>query len=136
MIRCLLYALILTFAAPALAQESLMTPVPGGIEATDGTKRIRVTAITDSILRVRIARGDKFAEDASWAVGREMRRKSVAVQPMANGFRTAALAVKLDPTTLQLTVSDPAGHVISQDAAPLAFDGRGFVMRKALPIDE
>ena len=36
-----------------------------------------------------------------------------------------------------LTVTDPAGKTIVADAADaLRFDGRGFTLRKALPIDE
>ena len=36
---------------------------------------MRITALTDSIVRVRIARDGKFPEDASWAVPAAVRRQ-------------------------------------------------------------
>jgi alpha-glucosidase len=99
--------------------------------------RIRINALSDTILRVRIARGRDFGEDASWAVPPQVRQQRVQVQPTPDGFRTGAIAVHLDPATLALTVTDLQGHVIVADAAgSLRFDGRGFTLRKALPIGE
>src|SRR4051794_11394767 len=95
--------------ALATASPSWAAPVPihlrDGIEANDGSATIRVTALTDSILRVRIARRGPFPEDASWAVAAEVRRQSVAVRPTSDGFATNALAVHLDPATLRLSVT-------------------------------
>jgi len=53
------------------------------------------------------------------------------------GFSTKALAVQVDPTTLQLTVSDRSGKPIIADAPnAVHLDGSGFTLRKKLPIDE
>src|SRR4029079_3791204 len=83
------------------------------------------------------ARGGAFAEDASWAVPRDVRMKSVDVRATADGFATGAMAVHIDPATLGLTVTDPGGKAIVADApGALRFDGRGFTLRKALPIDQ
>ena len=49
-------------AAPGPAS---VVPLPSGVEAHNGTATIRVTALTDSILRVRIGRGPALPEDAS-----------------------------------------------------------------------
>jgi alpha-glucosidase len=139
MIRSLLFALILSLAAPALAQttETLVAPLPGGIEATGGGKRISVVAISDTILRVRVGRGDRFGEDASWAVPAEERARRVAVQPIANGFRTGALVVHVDPVTLGLSITDLEGRTILADGAePVRFDGPRFTLKKALPLGE
>jgi alpha-glucosidase len=125
-------ATALTVPASALGKTS-----PSGIEASNGAATLRVTALTDGILRVRIAHGGAFPEDASWAVPRDVRMKSVPVHATANGFTTGLLAVHLDPATLSLTVSDLAGKTIVADAPnALRFDGRGFTLRKALPIDQ
>ena len=68
-LRSLLAAFVLAAASVALpAAAKPITHLANGIEASNGVARTEVTAITDSILRVRIARGGKFGEDASWAV--------------------------------------------------------------------
>jgi alpha-glucosidase len=119
--------------APARAATRALA---GGVEAANGSATIRVTALSDSILRVRVARGAEFAEDASWAVPADIRARTVRVSPTANGFATAALRVVVDPGTLQLTVTDEAGRAISSDASPARFDGPAFALRKAMPQSE
>jgi len=122
-------------SGPATAEP--IRHLTNGIEAANGSARTRVTALTDSIVRVRVVRGGNFGEDASWAVPAPVRRGSVRVSATADGFRTNAITVHLDPTTLQLTLTDAAGRTISADLPePLRFDGDGFTLRKALPIGE
>lgn len=133
-------------AALASAQPVAAQPAPAvgavhalssGIEATSGGVTIRIIALTDSILRVRIAHNGRWPEEASWAVPAALRRQSVAVRPISDGFQTGAVAVHLDPATLRLNVTDLAGRTIVADAPDsLRFDGRGFTLRKALPIDQ
>ena len=54
----------------------------------------------------------------------DVRRRSVAVQPLRDGFRTGALAVHVDPRTLQLVVSDLQGRTIVADSPDaIRFDG-------------
>ena len=123
-------------STPAAAAGAV-TARPDGIELRRGTLLMRVTALTDSIVRVRVARDGTMPEDASWAVLPAMRAASVKVTPTANGFRTSALTVTIDPTTLALTVTDPAGKVITADGAqPISLDGTAFTLRKQLPIGE
>ena len=68
------------------------TPRRDGIDIQAGPASLRITALRDDILRVRIAPGSDFPEDASWAVLSGPRSKSVDVQPIqdaaAVGFRT------------------------------------------------
>lgn len=121
-------------ATPTTAQ---LAPVPSGIEAHSGRLRLRVTALRNSIVRVRVANGRAFPEDASWAVPSQVRRQSVPVTATADGFRTEDLVVHLNPSTLQLTVTDAAGRVVVADAVqPISFDGHGFTLRKALPLEQ
>src|SRR3954451_15810389 len=134
MIRRLFFALTLALAAPAFAQTR---PLPSGVEVSRGSASVVVTALTDSILRVRVSHGFGFGEDASWAVPTDVRRRSVPVQPLPDGFRTAAVAVHVDPKTLQLVVSDLQGRTIVADTPDaMRFEGRGFTLRKSLPIGE
>ncbi|WP_264175498.1 glycoside hydrolase family 31 protein [Allosphingosinicella flava] len=107
------------------------------MEARLGAAVVRVTAITDAILRIRIAPDGTFPEDASWAVAKDVRNRSVAVAPSANGFATQSLRVSIDPATLRVTVSDLDGKIISEDAAtPLRTEGAAFTLRKAMPVRE
>ena len=134
-LRSLFAAVAITMSVPASAQA--LKALPNGAEVSSGVATLRVTALTDGILRVRIARAGAFPEDASWAVPRDVRMKSVPVRATADGFATGAMAVHLDPATLGLNVTDLAGKTIVTDAPDaLRFDGRGFMLRKALPIDQ
>jgi alpha-glucosidase len=123
-----------TMPVPALASAK---PLPAGIEANNGSIAIRVIALTDSILRIRVARGSGFPEDASWAVPVAVRRNGVDVRPTSDGFETNAVAVHLDARTLRLTITDRSGKTILDDSvAPIRLDGSQFTLRKALPIGE
>ena len=129
-------ACALAISAPAWAATAPIH-LRDGIAANDGSTTVRVTALTDSILRVRIAPRGEFPEDASWAVPAQVRRQSVAVRPASNGFATNALTVHLDPATLRLSVTDLAGKTILTDAdGPVRFNGPGFTLRKSLPLGE
>ena len=92
--------------------------LPNGVEVHSGAAVMRVTAVTDEILRVRIGVGH-LPEDASWAVLPAVRTESVTVeaQPAANaiGFKTKAVRVKVFFDPFQLTVQDLDGRFLSQD---------------------
>jgi len=124
-------------AMAQLAQGQAERRLPAGIEVSNGAATVRVTAVTDSVLRVRLARGGGFGEDSSWAVPSEVRRRSVPVQPAANGFSTMQLTVSVDPRTLRLTVRDRQGRTVHSDRTePVRFEAGGFTLRKALPAGE
>ena len=124
-------------SAPVLPGPPPAHPLKNGVEMSNGAATIRVTALTDSIIRVRIARGAQFPEDASWAVPAEVRAKSVPVEPHATGFETGALIVAIDPKTLALRVNDRQGRVIQTDAPnAVSFEGGGFTLRKAMPVSQ
>ena len=108
-----------------------------GVDARRGPVLLRVAALTDEIIRVRIAREGALPEDASWAVLPDMRARHAAVTPIDNGFATRALRVTVDPGTLKINVTDPNGKPIVTDAdEPVSFDGRAFTLRKALHLGE
>ena len=121
-------------ACPAAASTAEAV-APNGIERRIAGGQIRVSAVTDTVLRVRIGREGRFDEDASWAVAPEVRARRVAVRATADGFATASLVVHLAADG-RLTVTDPAGKVIVADAAPPAIDGRAFALREAMPQEE
>jgi alpha-glucosidase len=127
-------ALAALAGAPALDAATL-SPLRDGVELRDGPAIMRVTAISDAVVRVRISRDGRFP-DGSWAVPAGVRARSVAVKPVADGFSTVSLAVHVDRATGEISLSDLKGHVISRDAAPVRHEGKGFMLRKALPIAE
>ncbi|MDE2252066.1 MAG: DUF4968 domain-containing protein, partial [Gammaproteobacteria bacterium] len=126
-------------ALRAAAQNA--TPVAGALRLRAGALQIQVVALSDAVLRVRIAPGD-FPEDASWVVPAEWRARRAAVQAWSDdaavGFDTASLSVRLERATLRLVVSDRQGRVLCADAPqrPLAIEGAAFTVRKALGADQ
>jgi alpha-glucosidase len=112
-----------------------------GIELQAGSATLRITALREDIVRVRIAPG-VLPEDASWAVLPAARTKSVDVQPIDDstsvGFRTAAIDVRIDRNPLRLVIRDLAGNVISADAVgrPVEFELGGFTIVKQMSADE
>lgn len=118
------------------------TPLPDGVQIQAGAAQLRITALQDDIVRVRVAPGAQLPEDASWAVLPKARTASVPVQPINDaasvGFRTAVLDVRVERKPLRLVISDLAGHVICADAIgrPTNFKLGGFSVYKQMPDDE
>jgi alpha-glucosidase len=107
-----------------------------GVEARSGAGHLKITALTDTTLRVRIGRASALGEDASWAVPANVRNRSVAVEPTARGFRTGSVEVAVDPATLKVELFDLHGKLISADSTAIRFDGKSFELRKAMPLGE
>jgi alpha-glucosidase len=127
------------FAGPAIIAR------PDGAEVLSGSNRLRVTAIAEDILRVRITASAELGEDSSWAVPAGVRAGTITVTAMPNPktselveFRTGALDVRIEAQPLRLIISDLEGHLISADVVGRAVDvaDGGFTLRKALPATE
>jgi alpha-glucosidase len=129
---------------PPVVLESITgaQPLPDGIAIQTGAATLRITALRDDIVRVRIAPGSTLPEDASWAVLPASRTKSVEVQPTQNatsvGFRTKSLDVRVERNPLRIVVRDLARNVICADALgrPTEFSLGGFTVSKEMPTDE
>jgi alpha-glucosidase len=112
-----------------------------GIDLQAGSATLRITALREDIIHVRISPGT-LPEDASWAVLPGPRTKSVDVQPIQDaasvGFRTASLDVRVERDPLRLVIRDLAGNLVSADAAgrPVRFQLGGFTISKQMPGDE
>ena len=128
---------------PALTLEAVTgsQALRDGIELQTGSATLRITALRDDIVRVRIAAGP-LPEDASWSVLPGPRGKSVDVKPIEDtsslGFRTASLEVRVERSPLRIVIRDPAGNIISADAVghPIQFALGGFSISKQMPGDE
>jgi alpha-glucosidase len=116
--------------------------LPDGMEVYSGTAIIRVAALREDVIRVRIARDGVLPEDASWAVLSSAREQRTSVIPESSdavvGFRTKCLRVRIERATLRLSVTDLAGDVLQEDAAgwPLEFHDKAFRIFKQMPPDE
>ena len=95
MIRFLAFCLLLA-AVPAAAAP--LAHRPDGVELRTAAATVRVTALTNDILRVRIARAGRFDEDASWAVAADIRARHIAVAPTARCASASSPAVSSSRT--------------------------------------
>jgi alpha-glucosidase len=117
-------------------------PLGNGVEVRSGQGVMQVLALRDDVIRVRIARDGKLPEDASWAVLPSSRREHVEVaneeSPEAVGFRTKLLRVRIDRTTLCLSIADLQGNILQEDAPgwPLEFHSDSFHIYKHMFADE
>jgi alpha-glucosidase len=122
--------------------------LPNGIEVRAGEAALRVEALREDVLRVRIVPDGKWQEDASWAVVPGRVKAQAAVTSFADaqsvGFDTKALKVRVERASTRLVVTDHAGHVISEDAlgrpaeftGPRDAQGGEFKVWKTLRADE
>ena len=112
----------------------------GSVEVRHGDLHERVTALRDDVLRITLWRGDSAPEDASWAVPASIRQSSVPITQSRDKdcltLRTAILQVAIDTKTLEVTLREPNGAILQQDARPLRFDGNAFRIYKSMPPDE
>ncbi|PMU82981.1 alpha-glucosidase domain-containing protein, partial [Pseudomonas sp. GP01-A4] len=77
-------------AATATPQAAVLTAQRDGVEVTAGALKMRLIALADGVVRVRIARDGAYPEDASWAVLPEQRKARATVTATADGFTTAS----------------------------------------------
>ncbi|MGO4209295.1 TIM-barrel domain-containing protein [Terriglobus sp. 2YAB30_2] len=127
--RLLSLVALLLSCLPVLSQPAQSKPLPNGGEFTAGDSTLRVTALRDDVLRVRMWRSGHAPEDASWAVLPEARTAQVNVTPTVGGFETSALEVTVDDK-LRLAVTDRAGHLLQQDIEPVQWQGDRFRIYK------
>lgn len=128
-----------------LAKVTGYRALPNGIEVDSSTAAMRITALTDDILRIRISSNGSFAPHHSWAVLPAIQSKTVEVKPAQVsdgageiGFSTADLRVAIARDPLRLKIEDANGRVLSEDYAnrPVTFHGQSFEIYKSSPLDE
>ncbi len=118
------------------------TSLANGIEVKRGEMLLRVVALRDDVLRIRLAAKGALPEDASWAVAHEIRNAKVDVISDSStdsyGFHTRALRVRIERSSLRLSVSDLEGNILQEDAPgwPVEFHGDAFRVYKKMPVDE
>src|SRR3984957_4964316 len=101
------------FSDPAgtvqLNQVTSFSALPNGIDLQDGDARMQIVALRQDVIRIRVSRDKKLAEDASWAVleaARQSRVPVAAIETADAGFQTQVLRVSTSRSKFALTVSD------------------------------
>jgi alpha-glucosidase len=127
-------------AAVSLDHVTSAEALPNGLKISDGEASVRITALRDDVLRVRVSRTQTPPEDASWAVLDGARMSSVSTtfddHGSQVGFHTKLLQVSVDRASLRLTISDQSNGVLMQDAGPITFHGDRFRIYKKMPAQE
>jgi alpha-glucosidase len=133
------YLLSAIFAAATIANAQTnppgLTHTTSGIELSTDALTLRVDALRDDVLRVRISPKHHPAEDASWAVLPESRKSRISVTAESAGFSTSQLRVRVT-ADLRLRVEDLSGVVLQEDAAPVSWSADGFRVTKAKIADD
>ena len=148
---CLLIVLtvLLPLCAPAQVPEASWQPLaalarveklPNGVELRTGKSAVRVVAVNDAVVRVRVAKDGTFPADHSWAVLPEAVQSAPKVQvsdsSAAVEFAIGAGRVRVQKSPLQIVFLDASEKVVLSDARPMAFSGSSFLVWKAMPDDE
>ncbi len=112
-----------------------------GVELQAGSARIRVVAVNESVVRVRLAPDGMFPPDHSWAVlpsSESEMRVEINDSPQMVEFSTQRLRVRIQRSPFQVSFLDLKGNLINQDAAgeAMAWSDRGVRARKVMPADE
>jgi alpha-glucosidase len=140
--------LILGTTAVALAQwqaignVTAVTPTSNGMELEAGRARIRVTAISPSIIRIRYAPDGTFPPEHSFAVlpenGFTPPQVRVTNGPQSAEFTTENLRVRVTKSPLNVAISNSAGDVILRDdpQRPAVWNGKSFRLYEAMPVNE
>ena len=132
-----LFVSIVLFLTALAANAAAAQPLANGTEVRSNGVTLRVEALSDSILRVRVWRGAQVPEDASWAVPATLRHRQATLRQTSDGFQTGSIGVDIDPQSLRLKVTDASGRtIIADDSSPVRFDGQRFSLRKSLPVGE
>src|SRR5581483_11193232 len=104
----------------------------------DGSNTVAVTALSDDVFRVRLARGAGFGRDHSYALATPpapSAHASAKIDAAAPTISTPHLnvTVRLEPFRIQF--ADRQGMTLDEDAAGVTFQGAAFRVHKRLPSD-
>jgi alpha-glucosidase len=116
--------------------------LPNGVELRAGQIAVRVTAVSDSVIRVRYARDGKFPDKVSFAVVPDAGFVAPRVQ-ITNTEKTAVLSTgkfsaRIEKATMRIVFEETSGRVILQDhpGYPVAWNGDEFRVWKSMPAAE
>jgi alpha-glucosidase len=113
-----------------------------GIALTAGRAKIAVTAVSDSVVRVRVAADGVFPKDTSWAVLPDKSSATPTAQ-VNDAADTVEIVlhdgrVRITKNPIHVSFLDSAGAIINEDdpVAGMSFAGASFRVTKKMPDDE
>ncbi|MGA7572415.1 MAG: glycoside hydrolase family 31 protein [Terriglobales bacterium] len=116
--------------------------LPDGVEAHAGRFAVRVTAQSDSVVRVRYSATGGFPEKISFAVvpdaGFVSPRIKVTDSAEAILLSTGKFNVRIEKVSMRIVFEETSGKIILQDypGYPVAWNGQQFRIWKAMPPNE
>lgn len=115
--------------------------IAGGVEIKAGHATIRVTAMSDSVIHVRVAQSGILGPDVSWAVIQppfEGAAPKITETPLAVELAIPAGRVRILKSPLRLIFADEKNQIINEDdeGSPMSFSGDAFRVTKKMPEDE
>src|SRR6202158_4930167 len=124
-----------------LASVTHVEALPNGVELQAGNTAGRITAISNSVIRVRLAPQGNFPADFSFAVlpsTATAPRITLEQSPQSVAFATSEVKVRIMKSPLRIAMLDLAGHVLSEDAPAegMAWNDSEVRVWKNMPPDE
>jgi alpha-glucosidase len=117
-----------------------VTSLPDGYELSDGTAKVRITAVREGIVRVRVAPDGTFPKDVSWAVIQAPEPPKVLLEENAASvtLATGSIRVNVQKSPLLVSFADANGKVLLADepSLPMAWDNGRVRVWKSMPADE
>jgi alpha-glucosidase len=117
-------------------------PLPNGVELRAGQVAVRVSALSDSIIRVRYSKNGSFPKKISFAVishaGFGAPRVQVTNTNNAVLLTTGKFNARIEKATMRIVFEETSGKVILQDhpGYPVAWNGDEFRVWKSMPATE
>ena len=114
--------------------------LPDGMELSAGGAKVRVTSVSDGVVRVRVAPNGNFPKDFSWAVIAAPQPVEINVAETKSEVRMTAgsIVVSVNKSPLLIRFLDPQGNVLLADepALPMAWNDERIHVWKHMPADE
>ena len=126
----------------SLGNVSGVKTLPQGVEITAQRGKVRISALSPNVIRVRYAPRGQFPPEYSFAVlpGAFPQAPTVRVQETADAVivKTTTIQAEILRSPLRIMFLDANGATISQDlpGSPVSFNGEAFRVWKSMPQDE
>jgi len=131
-----------SFAWDSVGAVTDVQALPNGVELRAGQIAVRVTAVSDSVIRVRYAKDGTFPDKVSFAVVPDPGFVASRVQ-ITNTEKTVFLSTgrfnaRIEKATMRIVFEETSGKVILQDhpGYPVAWNGEEFRVWKSMPAGE
>ena len=111
-----------------------------GMELSAGGAKVRVTSVSDGVVRVRVAPNGNFPKDFSWAVIAAPQPVEINIAETKSEVRMTAgsIVVSVNKSPLLIRFLDPQGNILLADepALPMAWNDERIHIWKQMPADE